>query len=324
MLYGAYHFHSVFQNDASLPEYKGSTLRGALGVALKKIVCALKRQDCPDCLLRSACIYFKIFESTELDSNTLPPAKAITPTHPFVIQPPLTTSRVFHPYEPFDFTLLLFGPANDYLPYFVYAVELMGESGLGRRQKEGRGAFQLLNITKNGEDIFDPELNRMNFSPPEHILPDYFSAEECSRLTIELKTPLRLKYRSGYLDRLPFHHLIRAGLRRARALNILFGRGDPDLDYRGLISRAEAISTVDSNLHWHDWERYSNRQQRRMKLGGLVGRITYEGPLGEFMPLIRYAERVHLGKGTSFGLGWVTILTNEPQKDVRPADSGEF
>jgi len=53
-------------------------------------------------------------------------------------------------------------------------------------------------------------------------------------------------------------------------------------------------------LYWHDWERYSNRQETRMKLGGFMGEITYEGEfepikLGEYMH-VRQGERVWAGE----------------------------
>jgi hypothetical protein len=40
-----------------LPEYKGSTFRGGFGYAFKKVVCALRARECPECLLRGKCIY---------------------------------------------------------------------------------------------------------------------------------------------------------------------------------------------------------------------------------------------------------------------------
>ena len=40
-----------------------------------------------------------------------------------------------------------------------------------------------------------------------------------------------------------------------------------------------------------------------MLLGGVVGQITYCGNLQEFLPLRRLGEYIHVGKGTSFGLG---------------------
>ncbi|MDD5167693.1 MAG: hypothetical protein PHN75_02670 [Syntrophales bacterium] len=45
MLFGSYLFTGVSDDDAILPEYKGSTLRGVFGHARKRVVCALRRRD---------------------------------------------------------------------------------------------------------------------------------------------------------------------------------------------------------------------------------------------------------------------------------------
>ncbi len=63
MLYGKYSFTVTFNSDAILPPYKGSTFRGVFGHALKRVTCALKRQSCDDCMLRSKCVYPFVFET---------------------------------------------------------------------------------------------------------------------------------------------------------------------------------------------------------------------------------------------------------------------
>ncbi len=40
-----------------------------------------------------------------------------------------------------------------------------------------------------------------------------------------------------------------------------------------------------------------------MKMGGFMGEITYKGDFEPFRPYIRLGEHVHVGKGSSFGLG---------------------
>lgn len=67
--------------------------------------------------------------------------------------------------------------------------------------------------------------------------------------------------------------------------------------------RAEKVRIVDADLRWFDWRRYSFRQDKAMLMGGMVGSVTYEGKIGEYMPLIEFCSEVHLGKQTSFGLG---------------------
>jgi hypothetical protein len=138
---------------------------------------------------------------------------------------------------------------------------------------------------------------------------------EVKRLTIHLITPLRIKYENHLKADLPFHVLIRAALRRISSLFACYGEeheedgGQHALDYTGIVTRAmdQDIQIQESDLHWFDWERYSNRQEVKMLMGGMVGSISYMGNLGEFLSLLRLCEEVHLGKQSTFGLGQIAV-----------------
>lgn len=80
------------------------------------------------------------------------------------------------------------------------------------------------------------------------------------------------------------------------------------LDIREWKRASEAIRLVESHIAPYDWERYSNRQRTRMKLGGVVGTATYAGDLAPFLPLLSLGEWLHVGKGATFGLGKYQIL----------------
>ena len=125
------------------------------------------------------------------------------------------------------------------------------------------------------------------------------------KLTIE--TPLRLKFNNKLQADLPFHLLVRAMLRRVSSLMNAYGDGEPDLDYRGLVQRAENVCMVENNLSWYDWQRYSFRQDVKMLMGGIVGSITYEGAVDEYLTLVKFCEQVHIGKQTTFGLGKIKM-----------------
>ena len=43
-------------------------------------------------------------------------------------------------------------------------------------------------------------------------------------------------------------------------------------------------------------------------MGGFVGSITFEGDLKGFLPFLLLGEYIHMGKGTSFGLGKYEIM----------------
>lgn len=302
MQFGRYRFHAVLEEEAWLPAYKGSTFRGVFGLALKQVVCALRQQECPTCLLREQCLYPRIFET--------PQGAGAPPPHPFVIEPPLETRTHYHPGDAFDFTLLLFGWANDCLPYFVYAFREMGRLGIGRRLAGRRGRFRLMEVTSpDAGVIYREEEGTLSAPPPRDLAPPRPGPPGGPELelTLTLLTPLRLKFRNHLQAELPFHVLMRAVLRRLAGLWQHFGGGEPDLDYRGLIRRAEEVAVVRDRLRWFDWRRYSNRQEAEMYLGGMTGEATYRGRLQEFLPLLTLAAPLHLGKNTTFGLGKIAL-----------------
>ncbi len=88
----------------------------------------------------------------------------------------------------------------------------------------------------------------------------------------------------------------------------MFAKRKLDVDSKGLIERAQAVKVKESNLIWVDWERYSNRQEEKMKMGGFTGSAAFGGDFEEFSQLILIGEQIHVGKGTSFGLGKYEIL----------------
>ena len=70
---------------------------------------------------------------------------------------------------------------------------------------------------------------------------------------------------------------------------------------------ADAVQITRRHLYWVDWQRRSNRQQTTMKMGGLMGLLTLEGPLEPFLDLLQVCEVVHVGKGAVFGNGKVGV-----------------
>ena len=309
MDYGRYTFTCRFESDAELPYYKGSTFRGVFGRALKKTVCALRRKTCDNCLLNATCLYAQVFELSASDNLKTESTKGALP-HPFVIEPPATTKTRFSAGDIFDFHLLLFGVVNQSLPYFVYALDQMGKAGIGKRINGSGGKYLLTQVSLGDTVIYtvaDQKLKMpTGFETLSLRLPEQSSCDETT-LKVILETPLRLKFDNRLKADLPFHVLVRAMLRRVSSLMESYGDGEPALDYKGLVKRAMEINTVENNVEWFDWRRYSFRQDQAMLMGGMVGSIVYEGELAEFLPLVGFCKKVHLGKQTTFGLGGIRV-----------------
>jgi CRISPR/Cas system endoribonuclease Cas6 (RAMP superfamily) len=80
-----------------------------------------------------------------------------------------------------------------------------------------------------------------------------------------------------------------------------------DWTFRPLLDHAAALRSL-PHVACHDWERYSNRQQRKVTLGGLLGTLDLEGDIPEDLAtLLRTAEILHVGKGATFGLGRIAL-----------------
>jgi len=302
-----YLFSLRAKSDILLPPFKGSTFRGGFGHAFKRLICTFRNKDCSECLLQKQCIYSYIFETPHPeDTEALKNYTSIP--HPFVIEPPINSKTHYVPDEEITFNLLLIGKAIDYLPYFIYAFTELGKIGIGKK----RGKFTVeevrcLSYTPNSQKAL---CNKTLYTSQNQILTGtchkfqlMFPKDNTSTLSLKFLTPTRIKFNASLVSKLEFHKLIRVLLRRISNISNFHCKKKLDVDFKGLIERAESITVKHNNLTWYDWERYSSRQDRKMKLGGLVGEITFEGNIGEFMPFIKLGEILHIGKGTSFGLG---------------------
>jgi len=300
-----------------MPAYKGSTIRGAFGNVFKRITCPFKNKECIDCMLQPGCIYAYIFETYPKDDACIMNMNKYEKIpHPFVIEPPEEKTSTYRPGEKITFKLILIGRAIDYIPYFIYTFDELGKIGMGK----GRGKYKLETVVDNDKDIYTAKENVIKPSNADILdIPEsnIFLSQETknhNRLKLNINTPVRILYNRRLTSHLEFHILMRNLLRRIGLLHYFHcEKIPPAWDHRLIIKEAEDVKIHENNLKWFDWERYSTRQHARMKMGGLMGDIVYEGNIKPFMPYLKAGEVLHTGKGTSFGLGkyMVEILNIE-------------
>lgn len=214
------------------------------------------------------------------------------------------------------FGLLLMGRAVEYMPYIVYAVSEMGHRGLGA----DRGRFQLSEVAlrdeRGGRKIIYTGATERIAAPvgATKSLSDLVRSRldelatsttiQSGGLRLKFLTPSRIRVEGDLQSESSFDLLARNLLRRVSMLAVVHGSSALELDFRGLIERAASVRTSSLQLHWWDWERYSNRQRTKLNMGGFVGEIEYAGEaIKEFLPLLVAGEILHVGSGTSFGLG---------------------
>jgi len=308
--FAQFKFHLEPIEPLHLPIYKGSALRGGFGNVFKKTVCLNPEHRCSECILQQSCVYCYVFETP--GSETLRTSYSLSEyPHPFIIEPPIEERLEYAPGQELTFHLTLIGRAIDYLPYFVFAYQQLGRKGLGK----GRGRYLLVKVESDLDGlkpVFDAQSQTLLGDFTTKSLAQ-LKAEQGSPnlMRLEFLTPTRIKYRGRLTARLDFKLLMKSLLRRILLLSELHCNQKLQIDCERLLREAEAVKTLHSGLHWHDWQRYSSRQQTRMRLGGFLGQIVFQGDLTEFMPFVKLGEYIHVGKGTSFGLGKYRITDTE-------------
>jgi hypothetical protein len=319
--------------EVVLPQYKGSTFRGAFGESFLHLACGQRelqaKQGCHGCLLNENCPYAIVFEtSAPADAEQLKLYEAVP--RPFVLEPPETTQATFPQGSTLDVGVVLIGRAIDLLPYFVVVFREMGRQGVGR----GRGRLELASVWaregcgetlvfsgRNGE-VHIPKapaatagsaLDIPSLATVADTLAQAIRDTADPTLEVTYHTQTRIKFDDSFRAIPEFHILVRNTLRRLSSL-LYFHHGQAlELDFRGIIEAAGRIALVDHDIKWVDWERYSSRQETRMKLGGIVGTARYRAADGDtstlasFAPLLAAAEWLHIGKAVTFGMGRVSM-----------------
>lgn len=296
----------------TLPAYLGSTVRGVFAASFRQVVCVTRAPVCDGCLLLQHCPYPYIFETPPTLSLPVALQKRFQQApRPYVFEVPM----VYDGAETLELGLVLVGKASDFLPYFVYVVQATGTQGLGR----ARVPYRLLSVTDGGQAehplLFQAESGMVRDQVQGITLADMRHPDDAQvqHITLEFLTPLRIKKYGSYQGsgaRLEFATLLDLLLGRLEALS-LFHCAATWAPHTALRDAARQVWVVDKHLAFQPLERYSNRQHQKLPLHGIVGRISFTGELGPFLPLLRLGEYVHLGAGTAFGLGQYRLVATQ-------------
>ena len=289
------------REDISLPPFKGPALRGGFGHALKRILCVFKgpcKED--DCPLRERCVFKRIFEPKEGVRN-IPP--------PYLIEPPLEERSIYKAGEEIKFHLVLFGNTVNYLPYFIYAFEVLGEIGLGKGKK--KFDLALVNALREDEEtnVYNGQRKILNSKTLPILFENFKLSGRLSKIAIETITPIHIELEGHFLKSIEdfsFFNLFKALLGRLSTLSYFYGEEKFDWDYKGLLEDANKVEIDEeaSEISFVKIRRFSKRKGKEDFLTGIKGRLTYRGrKLNAFSPYLKFGQYAHIGSRTSFGLG---------------------
>jgi hypothetical protein len=254
-----------------MPGYMGSAWRGGFGRTLRRAVCVTGLSTCPGCHFEASCVYPYPFETAPGGEGGLLAGYDRVP-NPFVLAPAWDGGRLVPEGGEAGLRLTLIGRAVEHAGFAKQALVEAGLRGLG----PDRGVLDLASVEK-----VTPPLSR--------------GGRERARLALG---PAAL--RPG--------HLLLPLLRRVSTLAERHGPAPLELDFRAQKERAEVAEFEENAVRWAEWARYSGRQRALLQMGGLLGLLSL--PLAGIEPLwpfLALAPWVHVGKGTTMGLGAMRV-----------------
>jgi len=303
-----YRFTAVVQQPLQLPDYAGSLLRGQFGAALRQVACMTRQPTCTGCPLLQTCPYTRIFEAA-------PPAKGQHALqdfsqipNPYVMEPPAPGARTLQAGEALVFHMVLIGHAIDQLALILFALQRALAHGLTRQ----RVPAELLRV-----DCVDASATAQPVWSREQPALAAHTATLCAPgapaklrgLTLHIRTPLRLQHQGrplGVADLTPRALVAAVARRSALLMEFHAGQAAWGESAKAVTHKAQEALTDQRDLHWHDWTRYSSRQQQEMTLGGVLGRWTLHGDadtLAALWPWLWLGQWLHVGKNATMGMG---------------------
>ncbi len=304
-------FELTFLQNTTLPKFVGSMFRGAFGWAFRNAICVTKQDDCGNCILKSECIYYNAFE-TEIDNTNIYFLKGVKKLpHPFVIHQPLTTNRKFLKGDTLELPITILGHYSNFLPYLVYVFTKMGEKGVTKVNFK----FNISNIFSidynlNKESIYsknnDIKLQYPTIKLSDFLLDDY---SKFTKAQITITSPLRLQKDGvviGGSNNFSVNSFLNAVLRRYLAVSHLYCN-QQDINNFSILDNNINIKIEKQNLTYTAVERFSNRQNTTMDMGGLTGLILLEGDFSKIGFLLKLGSFINIGKNTMFGNGGYNV-----------------
>jgi hypothetical protein len=296
--------------DAVFPSYKGGMLRGGFGYAFQRATCPQSCWCAADtCTIKPVCPFRWVFATPHPpEVSHLHDLKDVP--RPFVIEPPIDGCTRYAAGDVLEFGLVLIGRGIEYLPYFLFSFEQLGNMGLGRQhtrarlervealepwQPTGQVIYQDGHVLSSANKL--PLIDAAMIKARAEALP--------ADLHLHLRAPLRVKTRGEWLCSIEPAALIRAVCWRLNALATFHGDGPWPVNHHALIEQAGDITVEQVQVRWVDWERTSTRgpQPQKMTLGGIVGSAALRNVPVDVRAVLLAGSLVHVGKACTFGHG---------------------
>lgn len=297
-------FRVTFLDSGVVSRNWGPTIRGGFGSALRELACCYPGRPCGDCPVNASCPYGYVFETPVPPSASVMRRYPQAP-HPFVFEPDQECPVHVRAGDTATHALVVIGEAVRHLPHLFSALRKLGDAGLGG----DRVPFRIDRMfTEDGNSVFEfPEESRFESARPKEISVTP-GPSRWDRFDLLLVTPTRITVDGRIAARPGVFDIAAALARRVFLLSCFHCGGPAEPHWDDFLDAARGVRCIDAEFQWIDAERFSTRQQQRIPIGGVVGKMTCQGDLGRLEPLLRAGEYVHVGKNAAFGLGKILLV----------------
>ncbi len=291
------------QSPLFFNKYPGFILRSGFGAALKELCRYDSRHiPCNQCRLVDSCPYSYIFETYNPQERKIDFNAEKFP-HPFVFYLHEIDNKYFPSGSTLNITLTLFGNGIDYLLFYIYAFDVLGEMGLGPK----RGKFMLTKVSDHftGKSLYEAQSKTVLENPHAITLNDLEpNLKKIKNSKILFIIPTTIAKNNRTIDTLTSEIFIRSLLRRASLLAKLHTSNKWELDYIKVIDKfCNKVDIKESQLVVKPYDIYSSRQGRSRLIHAFKGSALIKGELTPFWPLLKLGSFMHIGNSTSQGFG---------------------
>lgn len=305
---GRYRFYFEVTEAFDLPAFYGSTLRGAFGWALMRLGDVSKKdiqQQTPN-YIHSA--YAAVFEPPRLaQKNDL--GRLSDRFVPYVLRVPYTMARTYTEGEIFSFEMVLMGEALQHLQTVILAWQQLFLRGLSAHKKGKAKLMRVVCCNKQPHSVVYSAEHPLVQSHQARLQAPVF--EQVENLQLTFFSPLRLQYKGKVLSakEITVDLLLRNIIRR---VSICAHAQQQSISIEKIRHLNELADTVTAQpfLFQQNWQRYSNRQNKRMDLNGVMGGLHIPSLPRELLPIVWLGQFLHVGKNTSLGFGNYGISTS--------------
>ena len=261
-----------------------SALRGLWGRSLKKVYCHQRQLDCSACSLEN-CTYYVLFEKQLSQAEQY---------HPYIISAKSTAANVI------EVRLKFFGWICEHYEKLVYSLLNLDNTILLRDGQSSSLALQRIldgeqNIlfAKGSSQLRGPKIVRLQYRP---------QAEDV--LELVFKTPLRQKHNGKLMDIFVWKAFAKSVINRIRFINLHYNQGKLPIPAQIDI---DGVVVLYNKTYWSEKVRMSFRQESKMSIGGLIGKVVLKGVSPEMIGVLKLARYLHAGKQCTFGNGEIGL-----------------